>query len=214
MIDHFGLSLLDEIRKNFTPVQQISLDSNSEATFRKAVKMAMNGSRDEAINRLCGNLSSEKSLRDNLGFVVLDYLRTLPSSKIRNEHSEITHYTNFLDRIMKGLFDDPDKHVVHWPNTALNESKAKKIEGRAKQPDFTVSIVYQLQTSDTIFVGEVSPPSKRGDVYKNCNDLVRLGVFMKDMLDSSIDKGADIKVLGFQYVGKKNYYHFFSYFIL
>ncbi|CAI2179253.1 11949_t:CDS:2, partial [Funneliformis geosporum] len=77
---------------------------------------------------------------------------------------------------MKGLFDDPDKHVVHWPNTALNESKTRKIEGRAKQPDFTVSIVYQLQTSDTIFVGE-------------------------DKLDSSIDKGADIKVLGFQCVG-------------
>ena len=28
------------------------MDSNSEATFRKAVKMTMNGSYDEAINRL------------------------------------------------------------------------------------------------------------------------------------------------------------------
>ncbi|CAG8547587.1 9453_t:CDS:2 [Ambispora gerdemannii] len=45
MIDHFGLPLLDEIHQKFTPEQQI-LDSNSEATFRKAVKMAMNGSRD------------------------------------------------------------------------------------------------------------------------------------------------------------------------
>ena len=85
MIDHFGLQLLDEIRKNFTPVQQISLDSNSEATFRKA---AMNGSRDETINRLYEDLSGNKSLRNNLGFVVLDCLRTLPSLKIRNEHSE------------------------------------------------------------------------------------------------------------------------------
>jgi len=131
------LSLLDEIRKNFTPVQQISLDSNSEATFRKAVKMAMNGSRDEAINRLCGDLSSEKSLRDNLGFVVLDCLRTLPSSKIRNEHSEITHYTNFLDRIMKGLFDDPDKHVVQWPNKArLEKLKVAQSNQISQFPSF------------------------------------------------------------------------------
>ncbi|CAG8595839.1 1300_t:CDS:1, partial [Ambispora gerdemannii] len=78
-----------------------------------------------------------------------------------NEHSEITHYTNFLDRIMKGQFDNPDKHVVRWPNTALNESKARKFEGRVKQPDFTVSIVSQLQTSATIFVGGYSTIKKR-----------------------------------------------------
>ena len=66
---------------------------------------------------------------------------------------------------MKGLFDDPDKHVVQWTNTALNESKTRKAEGRAKQPDFTISIICQLQTSATLFVGEVSLPSKRGDVY-------------------------------------------------
>ncbi|CAG8565835.1 4591_t:CDS:2 [Ambispora gerdemannii] len=204
MIDHFGLSLLDEIHQKFKSEQQIVLDSNSETTFRKAVKMAMGGSRDDAIIWLCGKLSSEQSLRENLGFIILDCLRVLPSSKIRNEHSEITHYTNFLDRIMKGLFDDPDKHVVQWPNTALNESKTRKAEGRAKQPDFTTSIICQLQTSATLFVGEVSPPSKRGDVYKNCNDLIRLGVFMKDILDSSVDKGADIKCWASNY--KVDYY--------
>ena len=112
-------------------------------------------------------------------------------------------YGGPLELFMKGLFDDPDKHVVQWPNTALNESKTRKAEGRAKQPDFTISIIRQLQTSATLFVGEVSPPSKKGDVYKNCNDLIRLGVFMKDILDSSVDKGAYIKVLGFQCVGKE-----------
>ncbi|CAG8497203.1 4307_t:CDS:2, partial [Paraglomus occultum] len=209
MTDHFGLSLLDEIHQKFKSEQQIILilDSNSETTFRKAVEMALSGSRDDAISWLCDKLGSEQSLKENLGFIILDCLRTLPSSKIRNEHSEITHYTNFLDRIMKGLFDDPDKHIVQWPNTALNESKTRKAEGRAKQPDFTVSVICQLQTSVTLLVGEVSPPSKRGDVYKNCNDLIRLGVFMKDILDSSIDKGADIKVLGFQCVDYKVDYY-------
>ncbi|PKK70650.1 hypothetical protein RhiirC2_453551 [Rhizophagus irregularis] len=107
---------------------------------------------------------------------------------------------------MRGLFDNPDKCIVQWPNTALNESKTRKFEGRTKQPDFTVSIICQLQTSATLFVGEVSPPSKKVDVYKNCNDLIRLGVFMKDP-KSSVDKGADIKVLGFQCIDYKVDYY-------
>ncbi|CAJ0886355.1 14527_t:CDS:2, partial [Entrophospora sp. SA101] len=104
-------------------------------------------------------------------------MRNVNMKLIRNRRSEITHYTNLLDCIMKGLFDDPDKHIVQWPNTALNESKARRFEG------------------------EVSPPSNKGDVYKNCNNLICLSIFMKDNPDSSIDKGVDIKVLGFQCVG-------------
>ncbi|CAJ0838854.1 5970_t:CDS:2, partial [Entrophospora sp. SA101] len=48
-----------------------------------------------------------------------------------------------------------------------------------------------------------NPPSQKNNVYKNCNDLIRLGIFMKDSLDSAIDKGADIKIIGFQCIGKE-----------
>ncbi|CAH1765632.1 2559_t:CDS:2, partial [Entrophospora sp. SA101] len=48
-----------------------------------------------------------------------------------------------------------------------------------------------------------NPPSQKNNVYKNCNDLIRLGIFMKDSLDSAIDKGADIKIIGFQCIGFK-----------
>ncbi|CAG8510782.1 1480_t:CDS:2, partial [Paraglomus occultum] len=66
--------------------------------------MAMGGSRDDVIIwlLLCGKLLRMSTAK--------------------------SHYTNFLDRIMKGLFGDPDKHVVQWPNTALNESKTRKAE--------------------------------------------------------------------------------------
>ncbi|CAG8835413.1 43252_t:CDS:2, partial [Gigaspora margarita] len=51
-----------------------------------------------------------------------------------------------------------------------------------------------------IFVGELSPPSERNNVYKNCKDLIRVGIFMKDCLDSCMEKGTSLKVLGFQCV--------------
>ncbi|CAJ0636613.1 10310_t:CDS:2 [Entrophospora sp. SA101] len=112
--------------------------------------------------------------------------------------SEITLITNNLDRIMKGLFHDPDKTLVQWPNTELHESKIRNLASRAKQPDFTVSLIHQQQVDSVIFVGEVSPPSERNNVFKNSNDLIRLGTFMKDCMVSSIAKGADIEILGFQ----------------
>ncbi|RGB26100.1 hypothetical protein C1646_609424, partial [Rhizophagus diaphanus] len=112
--------------------------------------------------------------------------------------SEITLITNYLDYIMKGLFHYPDKYIVEWPNTGLKETKARKLEGRARQPDFLVSAIHQLETSGTLFIGEVTSPAEKDNVHKNCNDLIRIGVFMKECIDSAIDKGADIKLLGFQ----------------
>jgi len=46
-------------------------------------------------------------------------------------------------------------------------------------------------------VGEVIGPAEKNNVSKNCLDLIRIGIFMKDGVDSAISRGADIKVLGF-----------------
>ncbi|CAG8672904.1 5897_t:CDS:2, partial [Paraglomus occultum] len=146
---------------------------------------------------LMGEPLNNPTLDQNLGQLMIECLRTLPKEKIRNEPSELTLITNYLDYIMKQILHDPDAHIVEWPNTGLHESKARKPKGRAKQPDFSVSIIDQLQKSGVLFVGEVSPPSEIKDVYKNCNDLIRIGIFMKDCLDSTIEKGADLTVLDF-----------------
>ncbi|CAG8476700.1 17897_t:CDS:2 [Cetraspora pellucida] len=201
MINIFGSPLLDEVYKQVKPVQQTEIDSECESKFRKVIKQATKESRRSAIKSLLAELTNDQTLDKNLDSVILECLKTLPTGKIKNEPSEITLITNYLDRIMKEIFHDPDKHIVEWPNTGLDESKARKSQGRSKQPDFVVSIVHQLQTSGIIFVGEVSPPSEKNNVYKNCNDLIRVGIFMKDCLDSAIDLGADIKLLGFQCVG-------------
>ncbi|CAB4383298.1 unnamed protein product [Rhizophagus irregularis] len=199
MIDSFGSPLLDQIHQELIPTQQV-LDSESESKFRKAIKKANKNSRDDAIDWLSAELVNNRNLKKNFGSVILKGLETLPADKIRNEPSETSLITNHLDYIMKDIFQDPDKHIVQWPNTALDESKLRKFEGRTKQPDFVVSVIHQLQTVADTVIGEVSPPAQKANVYKNCNDLIRLGVFMKDCVDFAIDRGAEINVIGFQCV--------------
>ncbi|CAB5216446.1 unnamed protein product [Rhizophagus irregularis] len=187
--------------------------------FREVIKRAIKESWSSVKKWWLTELANDQTLDENLGFVILECLKSLPTAKIKNEPSETTLITNYLDHVMKGMLHDPNKYIVEWhldhvmkgmlhdpnkyivewPNTGLDESKARK-SGRSKQPDFVVSVIHQLQTSGVIFVGEVSPPSEKNNVYKNCNDLIRIGVFMKDCLDSAIDLGADIKMLGFQCV--------------
>ncbi|POG81715.1 hypothetical protein GLOIN_2v1447633 [Rhizophagus irregularis DAOM 181602=DAOM 197198] len=194
----FGLDLLDKISENLKPNKQ-EFNAEYEAKFRNIIRQSSNISRDNAINSLLGHLAeSESRLKENLGFVILDGLKSLPNHKLKSKPSEITLITNYLDYIMKGLFHLPDKYIVEWPNTGLKETKARKIEGRARQPDFLVSAIHQLETSGTLFIGEVTSPAEKENVHKNCNDLIRIGVFMKECIDSALDKGADIKVLGFQ----------------
>ncbi|CAG8645169.1 1421_t:CDS:2, partial [Paraglomus occultum] len=201
MIDIFSSPLLDEIHKKIVLTQPMELDSECELKFRRATKKAIKESRESAVDWLWSELSNDQILKENLGVVFLECLRSLPTTKIKNQSSELTLITNHLDHIMK-MMHNPDKHIVEWPNTALNESKVRKLQGRTRQPDFTISILHQLQRNGVIFVGEVSAPSEKNNVYKNCNDLIRVGIFMKDCLDSAIEKGADIKVLGFQCIGQ------------
>ncbi|CAJ0853899.1 5318_t:CDS:2 [Entrophospora sp. SA101] len=104
-----------------------------------------------------------------------------------------------------GLFHDPDKTLVQWPNTELHESKIRNLASRAKQPDFTVSLIHQQQVDSVIFVGEVSPPSERNNVFKNSNDLIRLGTFMKDCMVSSIAKEYTVDFYVMDLAGRATY---------
>ncbi|CAI2174943.1 16383_t:CDS:2 [Funneliformis geosporum] len=196
MVEVFGLQVLASIHHEYTPTLSISLDTEIECIYRNVVKTCLKDSRSSAIDILCTNLTNRKELRNNFGFLMLDLIRTLPFDKIRNELSELTLITNYLDRIMKDAFYDPDKYIAQWLNTALTESKIRKLDSsRTKQPDFIATNV--------IYVGEVSVPSEKNNVYKNCVDLMRIGVFMKDCIDSAISRGAEIKILGFQCIAYK-----------
>ncbi|CAI2195623.1 2523_t:CDS:2, partial [Funneliformis geosporum] len=174
MINTFGSHLLDKIHKRFFPTNKRELDAECESKFRRIIKQSINDSRDSAIKSSLEYLAENNS-KENLGFVILEGLRSLPNLKLKVNQAKF-----------------------EWPNTGLKESKARKLEGRARQPDFIVSAIHQLETNGTLFIGEVTSPAEKGNVHKNCNDLIRVGVFMKECIDSAIDKGADVKLLGFQ----------------
>ncbi|CAG8771314.1 17296_t:CDS:2, partial [Cetraspora pellucida] len=193
IINAFSLDVLESIHRRYTPKLSLQLDIEVENIYRKVIKTCLNDSRDNGIKLLCANIVQKDELIDNFGFLILDLIRTLLYNKIRNEPSELTLITNYLDNVMKNVFYVPDKHIVRWPNTTLTESKVRKFDGsRTKQPDFVVSVNYQSRATNVIFVGEVTGPTEKNNVYKNCLDLFRIGVFMKDCIDSEISQGISV----------------------
>ncbi|RIB03391.1 hypothetical protein C2G38_2225182 [Gigaspora rosea] len=141
------------------PDTATALDSECEAKFKDAIKRATKELFSNAMDWLMAELSNNKPLKDNIGFMDPNYNPGL--------------YKLFA------LFGLEQLYCTSWTilmkNTGLNESKARKSEGRSKQPDFVVSAIYQLQICGVIFVAEVSPPSERNNVYKNCKDLISVG---------------------------------------
>lgn len=77
----------------------ITLDMEIESIYKIAVKTYLRDSRGSAIDFLCKNIANRSELRDDFGFIMIDLIRSLPFDKIRNEPSELTLITNFLNRI-------------------------------------------------------------------------------------------------------------------
>ncbi|CAG8526301.1 3333_t:CDS:10 [Gigaspora rosea] len=120
------------------PDTATALDSECEAKFKDAIKRATKELFSNAMDWLMAELSNNKPLKDNIGFMDPNYNPGL--------------YKLFA------LFGLEQLYCTSWTilmkNTGLNESKARKSEGRSKQPDFVVSAIYQLQICGVIFVAE------------------------------------------------------------
>jgi hypothetical protein len=116
MINTFGSSLLDEIHWHFSSEQKTELDSKCESILRNMIKQARKQSRDNATKFLQAELATNKTLNENLGFIILECLKRLPTAKIKNDPSETTLITNYLDHVLNEAFHSPDKHMAAWPS--------------------------------------------------------------------------------------------------
>ena len=123
MIDIFGSPLLDMIHQRIIPTQQTALDAECEAKFRDAIKRVTKESFSHATDWLMAELSNNKHLKNNMGFIILDCLRTLPFTKIKNDPSEMTLVTNYLDRIMRGMLHDPNRTLSNGPIRVLMKAR-------------------------------------------------------------------------------------------
>ncbi|CAG8645027.1 842_t:CDS:2, partial [Paraglomus occultum] len=142
-------NIISVIREQFKAIfDRIKvLDSECGLNFRKVIKQATKESRCSAIKSLLAELTNDQMLDENMDYVILENLKTLPTEKIKNKPSEITFITNYLDRIMREIFHNPDKHIVEWPNTGLDEEITRK-----KQTTGLCSIYYPPATEKQCYI--------------------------------------------------------------
>ncbi|CAJ0878645.1 3381_t:CDS:2 [Entrophospora sp. SA101] len=81
---------------------------------------------------------------------------------------------------------EPMERIKMLPSSKLKINRANYELFRLHNE--RVSAIHQLQTNGVLFVGEVTSSAEKGNVFKNCNDLTRVGIFMKDCIDSAVDK--------------------------
>ncbi|KAJ3189955.1 hypothetical protein HDU85_000245 [Gaertneriomyces sp. JEL0708] len=117
-----------------------------------------------------------------------DLCLNLPPRPLKlTRESEANFCVSYLSRMML-RFATVEGRIHHsWPNTGSSASaadkRARNTVGRAKQPDFKVFTVRELQEDLECGFGEVKPASKSSDTY-HCNlDLIRVIRFGKQALD-------------------------------
>src|SRR6185312_5064576 len=83
-------------------------------------------------------------------------------------------------------------------NKEAPESKARKLTGRAKQPDAIINNIEQLSWGSSMGHGEANVKEEANNLYSLSADLIRVAVFNKDGIDFYKMRC----MFGFQVVGK------------
>ncbi|KAG9284677.1 hypothetical protein G9A89_003637 [Geosiphon pyriformis] len=81
----------------------------------------------------------------------------------------------YINLVLNSIVTDPDRDIfLHWSNREAPGSKARKLTGRARQPDAIINTIDQL-----------SWDSKEVDnLYNLCANLIRIATFNKDEIDA------------------------------
>ncbi|CAB4414188.1 unnamed protein product [Rhizophagus irregularis] len=94
MIDIFSFPLLNKIHQQFTPVQQIELNSECETKFKKVIKQVTKESHHKAIKLLVTKLSNDETLgtfHDANKHIVQWSNTALNKSKARKFRGQVKH---------------------------------------------------------------------------------------------------------------------------
>ncbi|KAF0427121.1 hypothetical protein F8M41_006108 [Gigaspora margarita] len=155
--------------------------------------------RDDAISELpilaVGRSYGERAILK----AVRNIIESVPRVTLKSPVGEVELCTSYIDTILCPIFSDPDSDVLlRWSNKQVEESKARKYTGRAKQPDVIINEINQLSWGLSKGHGEAKVQEEENNLYLLCTDLIRVAVFNKDAIDFYNMNC----ILGFQVVGQ------------
>ncbi|OAD77796.1 C2H2-type zinc finger transcription factor [Phycomyces blakesleeanus NRRL 1555(-)] len=122
----------------------------------------------------------------------------LPPVPIAEDINEFELSTRYVDPFLSGLFDDPDEGIyLRWTNEITLEARQNE-DLSTKRPDICISRLHGMTWASNHGYGEVKSAAQGGNNYSICRDLLRVGIFCKNALDTHNMEG----VLGLQVIGR------------
>ncbi|KAI8877495.1 hypothetical protein K501DRAFT_337389 [Backusella circina FSU 941] len=129
---------------------------------------------------------------------IIDLIRKLPPVPIAEDTNEFELSTRYVDPFLSGLFDDPDEGIyLRWTNETNLEARQDE-DLSTKRPDICISRLHGMTWASNHDYGEAKSASQGGNSYSICRDLLRVGIFCKNALDTHNMEG----VLGLQVIGR------------
>ncbi|KAG1468214.1 hypothetical protein G6F56_003967 [Rhizopus delemar] len=125
-------------------------------------------------------------------------VKKLPRVSIQEEVKELELCSRFVDPFLCELFDDPDAGTFfRWTNELTVESK-KNQSSLNWRPDIAITRLQGVRWRYNLGFGEAKPAQPDSNHFAICKDLLRVGVFCKNSIDSQNMDG----VMGLQIVGR------------
>lgn len=125
-------------------------------------------------------------------------VKKLPRVSIQEEVKELELCSRFVDPFLCELFDDPDDGTFfRWTNELTVESK-KNQSLLNWRPDIAITRLQGVRWRYNLGFGEAKPAQPDSNHFAICKDLLRVGVFCKNSIDSQNMDG----VMGLQIVGR------------
>ncbi|KAI8063737.1 uncharacterized protein B0P05DRAFT_581076 [Gilbertella persicaria] len=111
-------------------------------------------------------------------------VKKLPRVSIQEEVKELELCSRFVDPFLCELFDDPDAGTFfRWTNELTVESK-KNQSSLNWRPDIAITRLQGFRWRYNLGFGEAKPAQPDSNHFAICKDLLRVGVFCKNSIDS------------------------------
>ncbi|KAG9307562.1 hypothetical protein G9A89_023127 [Geosiphon pyriformis] len=190
MVEIFGLELLEmmhkEMLQKFTE-QEAEFNSEILTKLTPIFKRLQQGkiTRNTAIEELqtftigCsyGEMSILKAIKN--------IIEKVPEFTSKSSVGEFELCNTYIDPVLNSIVADPDRDVfLRWSNREAPGSKARKLTGRARQPDAIINTIDQLSWVSSRGHGEIKVQEEADNFYNLCTDLIRIGIFNKDGIDA------------------------------